>query len=659
NLNMVILFGGAVPDDGSASASPLHLFSAEIKFWNTPDKAGFPLALGNHSGVIDMATGDMIVHGGVLRGDSALTAIVSNTTMHMVTMPSEHLPLNASPTGLLVIVLPPPAPPAPPPPPSKPTTTTRTEPATTRTITAAPTVTSTVATRTVTRTALSATGRPTPTAEPEPTSETSSGGLLGLPISLGLFGKRDGSKDSSSDSNKNSVVDSMIMTWTNATQPYGVAGREGHTATVLGGSTMVVIGGFSEGNLVEMQTLFVYDAVKQVWRKRTAGGQVPPARRNHVATLVNGTVIVVHGGANADFSQALDDVAVLNTTTWTWQRPVVANPPAARYAHSAVQAGPYMLLMFGYVPDNPTTPRAGDKGIQILDTTSWLYVSHFDPGRAHLSMMFKSQKLTGGTIFGLFAASLVALLVLLIMAYVGCAHYYNRHPRANNDENMVMLPGSELRNFGRRITMRLGVRPVARPAPARPQTRFLANRTNSSLSLNLSPTHAPRLSLTPTHDSMGAMPSDCEKPHPSFDATRFSRRTHLDDVELPAGLRNRDTISAANTLGGTPVPGAPAPLDVAGLSRPTTAASQAHGADALLASLTLPLPPAARASRSSTHIIGLQLDPALGHADALRPWTADTVSSGHTRPSGSLRDSIDINTLLAQNHHFFVANPDD
>ncbi|KAJ1732321.1 hypothetical protein LPJ61_002099 [Coemansia biformis] len=710
-LNMVILFGGAVPDDSSGPSSPLYLFSAEIKFWNTPSNADFPLALGNHSAAIDTATGDMIIHGGVFRDTSNLTNVVSNTTMHMVTMPDDHVSLVSSPTAVLIVVIPPAPQPAPSPSP-KPTTSRAGVTITTRTVTTITTTASANATSTITatstrsiaatedgstetrtstrtRTTMSTNKHPTVASEPEPT-QSSEGGLLGLP--QGLLRKRG----------ESAPVNSLLMTWTNATQPYGVAGRVGHTATILEQQgVMVVIGGFSEGKLVDMQTLFIYDTEQQVWRKRTASGQVPAPRRNHVATLVNNTGIVIHGGANADFSQALDDVAVLDTTTWAWQRPPVANAPAARYAHSAVQAGPYMMLMFGYVPASPLEAAPGDNGLYILDTTTWRFVTQFDPGTAHLSMMFTNQKLSGGTIFGLFVASLVALLVLLVLGYVGCAHYYNRHPRINDDENMTMLPTAELRDFGRRITMRLGVRGaprnVARPAPARPQTRFLANRTNSSLGMP----HAPRLSLTPTHDSIGDMLQDSrvaspepvgssEKPHSSIDGTRFSRRTHLDDVELPAGLRNRDAappvnaFAAATTAAAAGTDGAlgPAGLLLAGNepSRPTTSSSSAlgpaHAAEAFL--LNSSAPPAAHvlAARSSVGSNdrsalsdGLQPDPAVAHTDmppVLRPWTADDGGSGlgrptpgFAKPAAALRDSIDIGALLSQKQQFFVANPDD
>ncbi|KAJ2799993.1 hypothetical protein H4R21_003346 [Coemansia helicoidea] len=675
DLNMVMLFGGAVPDDGPAAASPLHLFSAEIKFWNTPGDMDFPLALGNHSAVIDMATGDMIVHGGVLRGSSALTDVVSNTTLHMVTVPDEHLALNSAPTALMVVVLPPPAP-APTP------ASTRAAPGSTLTVTTtaaqSSTVTTTVKntaptrTSTVTRTAASTTKRPASTAEPRPTS--TSGGRPRPPISLGLLDRRDASD----------AVPNALMSWTNATQPYGVAGRVGHTATMLGGGLMVVIGGFSEGGLVDMQTLFVYDAKAQSWRKRTARGQVPPPRRSHAATLINATAIAIHGGANADFSQALGDVAVLNTNTWTWQRPAIANAPAARYAHAAVQAGPYMLLTFGYVPSTTQAPAAGDRGMLILDTASWQFVTAFDPGRARLSTLLMNQKLSGGTIFGLFAASLVGLLVVLIMAYVGCTHYYSRHPLSDDDENVAMLPPAGLRSFGRRLTVRLGVRrpplavarpAAARPTAARPQTRFLANRTSTNLSL----ARAPRLSLTPTNDSLSPKPRDSrimspdmstidEKPRTPADGARYGRRTYLDEVKLPAGLRNRDSAYVADASGAAPPDGATVPRLATGLSRPATAASQAHTLDAALASI-----PALRASRVSTlqlalaqrdsmHSIGMQLDSPFDLADAVappRPWTTSSRGSGMSHTDDSQRESVDIITLLAHNNRFFVANPDD
>ncbi|KAJ2385164.1 hypothetical protein H4S02_004472, partial [Coemansia sp. RSA 2611] len=426
------------------------------------------------------------------------------------------------------------------------------------------------------------------------------------------------------------------------------------------------------------------------WTQRTAGGRIPAARRNHVATVVNGTKIIVHGGANAA-AEALGDVAVLDIATWTWTQPKITGAPAARYAHAAVQAGPYMVLTFGRADVG-----AGDYGVYFLDTTSWAFVDQYDPGRARLGVLMKSQHVTGGTIFGLLVASAVALLVLLIMLYIACMHYYNRHPRLDDGETDTMLPTTELRSFGRRITVRLtarrqrrakdsaparNVRPAPEPTPvpvSRPEP--IANADvddSSSMQLMFNISRDSSLDL----DFMGY--GRPEKPSAS-DTTRLSRRTHLDDVELPAGLRNRESS----------VDAAP---DPSSWSRPTTSHSNvrqksAHISDVLPrivgSRLTLPPEPAAATARyrfdeledspSYDSAESLPLPPpipaAVGHdpppvsssSPTLRPSAASDQDSALNRPiapfaqsTSSLRDSIDINTVMSQNQRFYLVNPDD
>ncbi|KAJ2778319.1 hypothetical protein H4R18_004682 [Coemansia javaensis] len=711
DLNMVVMFGGTVPGNDTAAANPVHLFSAEIKFWNTPDNRGFPLALGNHSAVIDPGTGDMVVHGGVFRGNGTLSSTLSNTTMHMVTVPNKHVALQSSPTGVLIIVLPPSTPPPPPPAP----TPTKTIAATTTSNTSntsgstgasgdeadssSKAASATSSTRTASRPTATTGSRSNPTPTSAGNTKSSSdddgggGGLLGsllaplgIHVGQGLLLRRDGSSsgDSSTAGDDGSDGDGEdgnsgppLMSWTNATQPYGVLGRVGHSSSVVKGGVMVVVGGFSDGKLADMQTLFVYNMTDQVWKKRTAGGRIPPPRRNHAAAVLDETSIVIHGGANADFSAALDDVAVLNTTTWTWSMPDVpksAGWPGARYAHSAVQAGPYTLLTFGYAPDSSLAVPPGDNGVYILDTSVWQFVGQFDPGRSRLSVLFKSQKIAGGTIFGLLVASLVGLLVLLVLGYIGCTNYFGRRSRSANDETATMLPGAELRDLGRRITSRFkrsASRGQQHPAPARPQMQFLANRTGSSLNV----VHAPRLSLTPSHDSLGAALRDSrpasaagsdligEKPGlaPDRSFARLSRRTYLGDVELPAGLRNRDDADAAQPTGQAP-PRAHVGDTLAG-SHPSLPVAARYRLDDPSEPPALPAArmPLSQHVSSATGSVEM-LPPPVG-PPVMRPWTADdtgrSTGSGLQRPAGSLRDSLDISTLLPQSHGFFVANPDD
>ncbi|KAJ2083415.1 hypothetical protein H4R24_000794 [Coemansia sp. RSA 988] len=792
-INMVALFGGTIPDDYTGSSKPLHLYSAEIRTWNTPDDNGFPMPLVNQSASLDPATGDIIVFGGVFRDN---TTLVSNAALAMVTDPENHVELQSSLSGPLTIV--------------KPVSTSRSSEGSsngssrstiTRTTTIMHSGTSTMSSDNASNEAASTRAS---FSESEMKSESD--------IILSLQSPRPTLTDESDDQDifsgvlplvrrsGNSVDDELLMTWTNITLPDGVMGRVGHTATVVNGESMVVLGGANaDGKLEGMQTILIYDTKTQAWTQRTTSGNAPPARRDHVATVVNDTGIVIHGGASADFSSAYGDVAMLNTTTWTWSRPRTTNAPSGRYAHSAVQAGPYMILTFGYVPDSPNHVDATDYGLYFLDTTTWEFVDRYEPSRAMLTVLYKSQKITGGTIFGLLIASIVSLLVLLVMAYIVCMHYYNKHPRlSDSGETTNMLPTTELRNLGRRITVKLGtqrqrhrraealrkateaksgVGPAESedPAAQRGRAMYLANQTSSNLNMAAAPRLSDIPGMAPSEDhSMDIMFESsrnsnvdlnlsvsgkiAEKPKPSTDGARMSRRTHLDDVELPAGLRNRtvtpasdvDSSVAISAVGMSAGDCIRLPesaqrrasedsllLNNSNWSRPTTANSEmrqvsTHISDMLPrivgSRLTLLPEPASAVARyrfdelevmMNTPAVSLPpplpVGPTPSNQSAVpasstgalssttqasvRP-SIESVGSGaaaasvshnntHTdspslrltttnesnpdrakgnlakptapfmKKSSDLRDSIDITTVLSQNQHFYVANPDD
>ncbi|KAJ2390793.1 hypothetical protein GGI23_005552, partial [Coemansia sp. RSA 2559] len=491
DINMAVLFGGSIPDGYEADASnaaAMHLFSAVITTWSTPENANIPRPLVNSSAVLHDATGDMIVYGGVLREDASA---LSNSTLRMVTDSGKHDSLSHPPAAPFTDLL---------------------TSAASRAQQSAAATRSTQATATPANTAASAPG-PTEESEAGPARVSSSVAATATP-STTHSGSRTSSKPtarSSSTAKKPSPTaeeplfsvnlfkrtheasetpgvqdaeglermlardaeglgrmlardaaqqnSAQLMAWTNSTLPASVSGRVGHTATVVGGSSMVVLGGSDGSSLVGMDVVYVYNATDQTWVLRSAAGAVPPSRRSHVATVVNGTLVVVHGGSNNDFTSAMGDVAVLDTATWQWSAPSVADAPAARYAHAAAQAGPYMLITFGYVLPPVASIADGDHGLYILDTSVWAFVSEFNAARSKLAVHYTSTKPTGGTIFGLLVASLVGLLVLLILFYIGCVHYYSRHPRLSDlGETTTMLPSTELRNFGRRLTGRFGTR---------------------------------------------------------------------------------------------------------------------------------------------------------------------------------------------------------
>ncbi|KAJ2158509.1 hypothetical protein GGF46_003723 [Coemansia sp. RSA 552] len=611
-INMVVVFGGSVPDDAdSATKRAVHLFSAEIQFWNTPEDKGFPGPLTNHTAVLGQTTGDLLIYSGAYRVNATGADIsdytASNSTLRMVTDPEKHGVLEPEPDDPYSTI---------PPPPQGTTRTLTMKPTTTRTFTAS------------------------------------------------------------------------------------------HTNIVIGGTTFTGV----DGGLVDMSLLLIYDTQKQTWEERTAIGRIPKARRDHVAVVVNETMIVVHGGANSNYSEALGDVAVLNTTNWSWELRDVENSPAPRYAHAGVAAGPYVILTFGYDPVDPLHMEDDDYGVYILDTALWRYVEQYDPGRGDLPILLKRPKPSSGTIFGLFVAAVAILLVLLVMLYIALMHHYNRHPHATRDgEETSMLPTSELRSFGRRITVKLGRgRRAGTSGPAdAPRPAYLAAgpapRLNRVLDAHIDSSRDSSLDLHGADQS--------EKP--PADGARFSRRTHLDDVELPPGLRNRDDAPAIGHLDARRASNASSVgssnSSNISWSRPETAHAEArqksaHVSDMLPrivgSRLTLPsesagalaryrfdelddipLPsdtdtrpntghtqtkPVAQRLDSPTHTGSSQLQaqrPSIGsdNPSTLHPGAdLPLPEAPFAVPTSSLRrDSIDINDVMSQNGRFYLVNPDD
>ncbi|KAJ2066674.1 hypothetical protein IW146_006123 [Coemansia sp. RSA 922] len=782
NINMVIVYGGTTPASGSGS-SRLNLFSAEIKFWSIPQKISKSLQpLLNHTARVHSGTGDMLVYGGVLLNSanhSDAQMLMSNSTLRMVTDPAKHIVV-PDPPAQVVLGLGSSE--------SESDSASSRKPSSTSSSSSPPRPSGTSPRPSdILSQPISTPSSDSPTDSPDtstkakvvPTPDDSDLDNRALPVA------RDNRLAPRLIRRSDDDADLDLMAWINDTLPTGMSGRVGHTSNVVDSGKMVVLGGSDGTNLVDMDTVLFYDSVSRQWNRLKATGRVPTSRRSHVSTVVNGSKIVIHGGVSADFGTALSDVAVLDTETWKWSAPKVANVPTARYAHAAAQAGPYMLITFGYTPD-PASVAAGDSGLYILDTTSWQFVTQYDPARAGLTVLSVKTRLSSGTIFGLFIASLASLIVLAIVGYIGCMHYYNKHPRlSDSGEGTAMLPTSELRDLGRRLTVKFGTQRQRNQAEHRRNTATSKKPSGGGVTI-LEPTpvfgsgkmrqalspgrssvdsgllNARRLSNVPppaasdetnlrimfdlsressldqdaVADGKAANISGSESA--SLIGTRFSRRIHLDDVRLPAGgLRTRhnmrsisrlvdDDASVLHTDTQSSRGTGSSDLADGGWSRPTTSDSslelRSNHISAMLprivgSRLTLPaesanalaryrfdeledgsqdgsttqLRPAhtgaaagqqatiaglAGKSRGSVmlqeflappvmpaaHYEGAQSKPRLsaGEDATSSPALARAkLSTSSAQGSITMRDSIDINTVLSQNRQFFVANPDD
>ncbi|CAG8462717.1 10399_t:CDS:2 [Dentiscutata erythropus] len=138
--------------------------------------------------------------------------------------------------------------------------------------------------------------------------------------------------------------------------------RERHTTSVIG-NKMIILGGTDGKSLISMSLIYVFDSVAVNWTLITATGQVPSPRNDHSA--VDNTTI-------------FGDVAVLDTTYWSWVAPPTNNTPVNRSQHSATIFGANMIVAFGII-----SPGAGpgniDNQIYCLNLLNWTWVNNYVP----------------------------------------------------------------------------------------------------------------------------------------------------------------------------------------------------------------------------------------------------------------------------------------
>eukprot|EP00967_Tisochrysis_lutea_P059640 scaffold76032_cov33-Tisochrysis_lutea.AAC.2 len=129
-----------------------------------------------------------------------------------------------------------------------------------------------------------------------------------------------------------------------------------HTATRLSHGRVLVFGGndaecsFAQPHMLALSTM--------EWTHPTTTGDAPAARTGHAAVSLDGVRVLIYGGwdytANGVGYDFRDDIAILDTDSWTWSRPTVMGAaPAARVGHSLValptcgDSVEHALFMFG------------------------------------------------------------------------------------------------------------------------------------------------------------------------------------------------------------------------------------------------------------------------------------------------------------------------
>jgi Galactose oxidase, central domain len=146
------------------------------------------------------------------------------------------------------------------------------------------------------------------------------------------------------------VFDRKSFSWSHVEISSAAQARVWHSASYLPQQHVVfVFGGECKDATGEPEILsdpMLFDVDVQLWYQPKFNGPSPRPRGGHSASVLTGDHVVLFGGCNG--RKWLNDINVLDASTWTWSRPrVQGTTPAARSYHSAVVIGGDSIVIFG------------------------------------------------------------------------------------------------------------------------------------------------------------------------------------------------------------------------------------------------------------------------------------------------------------------------
>jgi hypothetical protein len=176
-------------------------------------------------------------------------------------------------------------------------------------------------------------------------------------------------------------------------------GRSGHTATLVGKTDLVVIGGVRGSKWVN--TVYVLDVDRWDWSAPKIQGVPPKPRSYHTATAISDRRVVVFGGNNADASfnsvhvlqQVPDDCQDEATSSggtgdgrcWRWTNPSCRGalpPPRTGHTATLLDDDRTICVYGGWDPNADEAAAATADGDAPLHDDSHMFSS--DSGRCYL-----------------------------------------------------------------------------------------------------------------------------------------------------------------------------------------------------------------------------------------------------------------------------------
>ncbi|KAL9559560.1 hypothetical protein MBANPS3_000345 [Mucor bainieri] len=205
----------------------------------------------------------------------------------------------------------------------------------------------------------------------------------------------------------------------------------GHTASLLSNGQIVIIGGviINEsyglgGMLAPINQTYIYDTITNQWDikiTQATNRRFPSTRVGHNAVVTPDDKIVIFGGSNGGderTAQFLNDVAILDTKLWLWDRPNVGGITPSRMAYSSAGLINSTYLVVGFGVGSNVYYNA----INVFDlsTNSWL--QSFD------YLTNSSGDLSAGAIAGIVIASISIFVALFfcVWKFRSCKRWFSR-----------------------------------------------------------------------------------------------------------------------------------------------------------------------------------------------------------------------------------------
>ncbi|KAG9287103.1 hypothetical protein G9A89_000997 [Geosiphon pyriformis] len=215
-----------------------------------------------------------------------------------------------------------------------------------------------------------------------------------------------------------------LKTWVPPTVSVSLLGnRIRHTASIVG-TKFILLGGLNgPASMADMTEIYWFDMINGVWQLNHATGKIPKQRRDHTA-VEQGDNIIIYGGNDVS-NTVFGDVAVLDATNWSWSQPILINPPAPRFRHTATLVGVNMIVAFGRVAGSV------DNNLYVLNTQNWTWLNTYsyqsyvsptiskDENPLPMSIPVPGINKNSGLLVGLLVAGSVAGAALIgIVAYL-------------------------------------------------------------------------------------------------------------------------------------------------------------------------------------------------------------------------------------------------